>query len=90
MPAALFGGLALAGSLILRSFWQRLRQTLLAAVTQLNERSLDDSVNQAMALYPPRTLCEQLLLPLLAAVAFAAGSLVFTRAFQDGRTQARI
>ncbi len=46
--------------------WQRLRQTLLAAVTQLNERSLDDSVNQAMALYPPRTLCEQLLMPLLA------------------------
>ncbi|WP_277759260.1 MerR family transcriptional regulator [Pseudomonas sp. A34-9] len=46
--------------------WQRLRQTLLTAVTQLNERSLDDSVNQAMALYPPRTLCEQLLMPLLA------------------------
>jgi DNA-binding transcriptional MerR regulator len=46
--------------------WQRLRQTLLAAVTQLSERSLDDSVNQAMALYPPRTLCEQLLMPLLA------------------------
>ncbi|KPH02095.1 MerR family transcriptional regulator [Pseudomonas sp. RIT-PI-r] len=45
--------------------WQRLRQTLLAAVTQLSERSLDDSVNQAMALYPPRTLCEQLLMPLL-------------------------
>lgn len=46
--------------------WQRLRQTLLTAVTQLNERSLDDSVNHAMALYPPRTLCEQLLMPLLA------------------------
>jgi DNA-binding transcriptional MerR regulator len=46
--------------------WQRLRQTLLAAVTHLNERNLDDSVNQAMALYPPRTLCEQLLMPLLA------------------------
>jgi DNA-binding transcriptional MerR regulator len=45
--------------------WQRLRQTLLSAVTQLNERNLDDSVNQAMALYPPRTLCEQLLMPLL-------------------------
>ena len=45
--------------------WQRLRQTLLAAVSQLNERNLDDSVNQAMALYPPRTLCEQLLMPLL-------------------------
>jgi DNA-binding transcriptional MerR regulator len=46
--------------------WQRLRQTLLLAVTKLTERALDDTVNQAMALYPPRTLCEQLLLPLLA------------------------
>ncbi|MFJ2714216.1 MerR family transcriptional regulator [Pseudomonas sp. NPDC087346] len=46
--------------------WQLLRQTLLQAVTQLNERSLDDSINQAMSLYPPRTLCEQLLMPLLA------------------------
>ncbi|VVQ00635.1 hypothetical protein PS918_04126 [Pseudomonas fluorescens] len=45
--------------------WQRLRQALLQAVTQLTERSLDDTVNQAMALYPPRTLCEQLLMPLL-------------------------
>ncbi|WP_336355434.1 MerR family transcriptional regulator [Pseudomonas granadensis] len=45
--------------------WQQLHQTLMTAVTQLNERLLDDSINQAMALYPPRTLCEQLLLPLL-------------------------
>jgi DNA-binding transcriptional MerR regulator len=45
--------------------WQLLRRTLLQAVTQLNERTLDDSVNQAMALYPPRTLCEQLLMPML-------------------------
>lgn len=45
--------------------WQLLRQPLLQAITQLNERSLDDTVNQAMALYPPRTLCEQLLMPLL-------------------------
>ncbi|MEJ5059812.1 MULTISPECIES: MerR family transcriptional regulator [unclassified Pseudomonas] len=45
--------------------WQLLLRTLLQAVTQLNERSLDDTVNQAMALYPPRTLCEQLLMPLL-------------------------
>ena len=45
--------------------WHVLRQTLLLAVTGLNERTLDDTVNQAMALYPPRTLCEQLLLPLL-------------------------
>ncbi len=42
-----------------------MRQTLLQAIAQLNERSLDDTVNQAMALYPPRTLCEQLLMPLL-------------------------
>jgi DNA-binding transcriptional MerR regulator len=46
--------------------WQLLRQTLLHAVTKLTERTLDDTVNQAMALYPPRTLCEQLLMPLLA------------------------
>ncbi|WP_223488052.1 MerR family transcriptional regulator [Pseudomonas sp. A-RE-19] len=45
--------------------WQVLRQTLLQAVTQLAERTLDDTVNQAMALYPPRTLCEHLLMPLL-------------------------
>ncbi|MHC8307286.1 MerR family transcriptional regulator [Pseudomonas sp. PB3P13] len=45
--------------------WQLLRQTLLQAITRLNERSLDDTVNQAMALYPPRTLCEQLMMPLL-------------------------
>ncbi|RON14488.1 MerR family transcriptional regulator [Pseudomonas frederiksbergensis] len=46
--------------------WLVLRQTLLQAVTQLAERTLDDTVNQAMALYPPRTLCEKLLMPLLA------------------------
>jgi DNA-binding transcriptional MerR regulator len=46
--------------------WQLLRQTLLQAVTGLTERTLDDTVNQVMALYPPRTLCEQLLMPLLA------------------------
>ncbi|WP_064120455.1 MerR family transcriptional regulator [Pseudomonas fluorescens] len=51
---------------VVENDWQLLRQTLLTAVSQLNERNLDDSVNQAMALYPPRTLCEQLLLPLLA------------------------
>ena len=45
--------------------WQVLCNTLLQAVTSLNERSLDDTVNQAIALYPPRTLCEQLLMPLL-------------------------
>ncbi|USW95326.1 MerR family transcriptional regulator [Pseudomonas proteolytica] len=45
--------------------WQSLRQTLVQAIAQLAERRVDDVFNQAMALYPPRTLCEQLLLPLL-------------------------
>ena len=44
--------------------WQNLRQTLIQAIGQLAERRVDDVFNQAMALYPPRTLCEQLLLPL--------------------------
>ena len=48
--------------------WHALLQTSLQAVRGLQERSLDDSVNQAMALYPPRTLCAQLLMPLLAAL----------------------
>ncbi|KAA8711701.1 MULTISPECIES: MerR family transcriptional regulator [Pseudomonas syringae group] len=46
--------------------WDALRQTLLVAIGELAERRVDDVFNQAMALYPPRTLCEQLLLPLLA------------------------
>ncbi|PYY92058.1 helix-turn-helix-type transcriptional regulator [Pseudomonas sp. TKO26] len=46
--------------------WQRLRQTLGLAISQLAERKVDDTLNQAMALYPPRTLCEHLLMPLLA------------------------
>ncbi|VVP87934.1 hypothetical protein PS914_02847 [Pseudomonas fluorescens] len=46
--------------------WHVQRHTLLHAVTQLNERNLDDTVNQVMALYPPRIVCEQLLMPLLA------------------------
>ena len=46
--------------------WQRQRHALVLAVTQLAERQIDDLVNQAMALYPPWTVCEQLLLPLLA------------------------
>jgi len=46
--------------------WQALRQNLLAAIHDLAERRLDDTFNQAMSLYPPRTLCEQLLQPLLA------------------------
>lgn len=45
--------------------WHALRQHLLNAISELAERRVDDAFNQAMALYPPRTLCEQLLLPLL-------------------------
>lgn len=46
--------------------WQRQRHALVMAVTQLAERQVDELINQAIALYPPRTVCEQLLLPLLA------------------------
>lgn len=49
----------------LQDDWQRQRHALVLAVTQLAERQVDELVNQAMALYPPRTVCEQLLLPLL-------------------------
>jgi DNA-binding transcriptional MerR regulator len=45
--------------------WLRQRHALALAVTQLAERQVDDLVNQAMGLYPPWTVCEQLLLPLL-------------------------
>ncbi|EFQ65196.1 MULTISPECIES: MerR family transcriptional regulator [Pseudomonas] len=45
--------------------WHALRQTLVTAISELAERRVDDAFNQAMALYPPRTLCEQLLLPLI-------------------------
>ncbi|AZF46011.1 MerR family transcriptional regulator [Pseudomonas sp. R2-7-07] len=45
--------------------WHTLRQTLITAIGELAERRVDDAFNQAMALYPPRTLCEQLMLPLL-------------------------
>jgi DNA-binding transcriptional MerR regulator len=45
--------------------WEALRQTLAQAVSELAEQRVDDALNQAMSLYPPRTLCEQLLLPLL-------------------------
>nr|NLU59304.1 MerR family transcriptional regulator [Pseudomonas sp. BIGb0427] len=36
------------------------------AIAALAERRLEQQVNQAMALYPAATLCEQLLMPLLA------------------------
>ncbi|MFJ2413145.1 MerR family transcriptional regulator [Pseudomonas sp. NPDC087814] len=45
--------------------WHNRRQHLMQAISELAERRVDDAFNQAMALYPPRTLCEQLLLPLL-------------------------
>lgn len=46
--------------------WHRLHHNLIQAITRLQERQLDESFNQAMSLYPPRTVCEQLLIPLLA------------------------
>ncbi|WP_347901992.1 MerR family transcriptional regulator [Pseudomonas purpurea] len=46
--------------------WQVLRIRLIQAISQLAERQVDDTFNQAMSLYPPRTLCAQLLMPLLA------------------------
>ncbi|MBA1244551.1 MerR family transcriptional regulator [Pseudomonas japonica] len=47
------------------SDWLPLRESLAQAIAELAERRLDDQVNQAMALYPPSTVCERLLLPLL-------------------------
>ncbi|WP_263262719.1 MerR family transcriptional regulator [Pseudomonas sp. RIT-PI-S] len=47
------------------SDWLPLRETLVQAIAELAERRLDEQLNQAMALYPPSTLCEHLLLPLL-------------------------
>lgn len=46
--------------------WLALRDEQVTAIGQLAERPLDDSFNRALALYPPRTLCQHLLLPLLA------------------------
>lgn len=45
--------------------WQVLRLQLIDSIAELAERRLDQQFNQAMALYPVRTLCEQLILPLL-------------------------
>nr|BFD44295.1 MerR family transcriptional regulator [Pseudomonas sp. FFPRI_1] len=59
-------GSAPKGSIPVENDWQRLRQALRQAISQLAERKVDDTFNQAMALYPPRTLCEHLLMPLLA------------------------
>ncbi|ROL78958.1 MerR family transcriptional regulator [Pseudomonas vranovensis] len=48
------------------SDWQALREQLKEAIAALAERRLEQQLNQAMALYPAPTLCEQLLMPLLA------------------------
>ncbi|QLC73874.1 MerR family transcriptional regulator [Pseudomonas sp. LPB0260] len=50
------------------SQWGQKRDQLLAAIGDLAERRLDDCFNGEMALYPPQTLCQQLLLPLLQAL----------------------
>lgn len=47
------------------SQWESKRQQLQEAICNLNERRLDDCFNSELALYPPHTLCQQLLLPLL-------------------------
>lgn len=48
--------------------WTTLRHYLIEAIADLAERRLDQHMNQAMALYPTVTLCEQLLMPLLQAL----------------------
>jgi DNA-binding transcriptional MerR regulator len=45
--------------------WDALRQNLIKAIAELAERRVDDLFNQAMSIYPPRLICEQLLMPLL-------------------------
>lgn len=50
------------------SQWEAKRQQLQEAICNLNERRLDDCFNSELALYPPHTLCQQLLLPLLEAL----------------------
>ncbi|MBE8717836.1 MerR family transcriptional regulator [Cellvibrio polysaccharolyticus] len=49
----------------LDSFWTGGLQQWLGYIEELAERPLDESFNQALALYPPETLCRYLLLPLL-------------------------
>ncbi|MFJ7883582.1 MerR family transcriptional regulator [Pseudomonas sp. NPDC096917] len=45
--------------------WENWRQALTLAISELSERRLDDNFNQVMSLYPARTLCEHLLMPLI-------------------------
>ncbi|UUY10514.1 MerR family transcriptional regulator [Pseudomonas sp. J452] len=47
------------------NLWDELRQALLQSIERQAERQLDEHFNRALALYPPHTLCQQLLLPLL-------------------------
>ncbi|MEX6501740.1 MerR family transcriptional regulator [Pseudomonas zhanjiangensis] len=50
------------------SQWDAKRQRLLESICSLNERGLDDCLNRELAVYPPDTLCRQLLLPLFEAL----------------------
>lgn len=45
--------------------WGGMHEQMLQAIGDLSERQLDESFNRAISLYPPRTLCKHLLLPLL-------------------------
>ncbi|MFL9812789.1 MerR family transcriptional regulator [Stutzerimonas sp. VN223-3] len=45
--------------------WSGMHDEMLRAISMLAERQLDESFNRALAVYPPRTLCKHLLLPLL-------------------------
>ncbi|MEK8079933.1 MerR family transcriptional regulator [Pseudomonas sp. XK-1] len=47
------------------SQWEEKRQRLQESICNLSERRLDDCFNSELALYPPHTLCQQLLMPLL-------------------------
>ncbi len=47
-----------------QNLWVNLQDELLAAIERLDERQLDDAFNRALTVYPPRTLCQHLLLPL--------------------------
>nr|WP_314614562.1 MerR family transcriptional regulator [uncultured Pseudomonas sp.] len=49
--------------------WQARQAQLIEAIANLSQRALDQQLNQAMALYPAITLCEQLLLPLMDSLA---------------------
>lgn len=46
--------------------WQTQQNQWLLWIEQLAERQLDEAFKNTMALYPPETLCQHLLLPLLA------------------------